>query len=243
MVSKLNNQHIDLKGEMAMQNVLSLKSSDISSILEELQERVEQAPHFFIDTPLIVDCSKLDEDQQATLSYDGLLTGVKALSFVPVAVRNIAQEFTASAVKAGWGILPERKLKEDEKDNNRQSQVADDNLDNLPATKTTVITYPVRSGQQVIEPEGDLVVLAHSGAGSELLAAGSIHVYGKISGRVIAGMHGDTSARIFCKDLQAELIAIAGQYLLLDEAETDLAGKSAMIYLNEGHIYIEPLIF
>jgi len=135
--------------------------------------------------------------------------------------------------------LPERKHKEDQTDNtqNHASETK------TPATKTTVITNPIRSGQQIIEPEGDLVVLSHSGAGSELLAAGSIHVYGKISGRVIAGMQGDTTARIFCKDLQAELIAIAGQYLLLDEAETDLVGKSAMIYLNEGHIHIEPLIF
>lgn len=221
-----------------MQNVLSLKSSDISSILEELQERVTQAPHFFLNTPLIVDCGKLNDDQQVSLSYDELLTGVKDLSFVPVAVRNISTDLIGDVLKAGWAVLPDRKDKEEPDTSSTQTPT-----DNIPATKTTVITTPIRSGQQVIEAEGDLVVLSHAGAGSELLAAGSIHVYGKISGRVIAGMHGDVTARIFCKDLQAELIAIAGQYLLLDEAKTDLVGKSAMIYLNEGHIHIEPLIF
>lgn len=224
-----------------MQNVLSLKSSNIDSILQELQERVEQAPHFFLNTPLIVDCSKLDEDQQSSLAYEDLFTGIKALSFVPIAVRSIAEEQNASAIKAGWGVLPERKHKDGEADSDSTPKQAAN--DNAPTTKTQVVSAPIRSGQQVIEREGDLVVLSHSGAGSELLAAGSIHVYGKISGRVIAGMHGDTSARIFCKDLQAELIAIAGQYLLLDEAETDLVGKSAMIYLNDGHVHIEPLIF
>lgn len=220
-----------------MQNVLSLKSSDIQHILEELQERVHQAPLLFLNTPLIVDCNKLQEELLVNFSFEKLLLGIKKLKFVPVAIRGIPDELSSEAVAAGWGVLPARKSKdEDQKESYSTSA-----LENLPATKTTVINTPVRSGQQVIEPEGDLVVLSHTGAGSEILAAGSIHVYGKISGRVIAGMHGDTTARIFCKALHAELIAIAGQYLLLDEANTDLVGKPAMIFLHEGRIHIEPL--
>ena len=89
--------------------------------------------------------------------------------------------------------------------------------------------------------EGDAVLLTHTSAGSEVMASGSVHVYGAIRGRVLAGVHGDTSARIFCRSLDAELIAIAGCYQLLDEGNTDLRGKPAMIRLDGEKLIIEAL--
>ena len=86
-----------------------------------------------------------------------------------------------------------------------------------------------------------MTVLTSTSAGSEVMADGSIHVYGAIRGRVLAGARGNTSARIFCQSLQAELIAIAGRYQLLDESSTELKGKPAMIYLDGEKLIIEPL--
>ena len=106
---------------------------------------------------------------------------------------------------------------------------------------TEVFDKPIRSGQQVFVDSGDAVLLTHTSAGSEVMASGSVHVYGAIRGRVLAGVHGDTSARIFCRSLDAELIAIAGRYQLLEEGNTDLHGKPAMIRLDGEKLIIEAL--
>ena len=99
-------------------------------------------------------------------------------------------------------------------------------------TSVKVIDRPLRSGQQVYFPEGSLVILQHTSAGSEILAGGSVHVYGSLRGRVLAGIGGDTSARIFCQKLEAELVAIAGHYRLLDDIDTNLKGSPAMVWLE-----------
>jgi len=104
-----------------------------------------------------------------------------------------------------------------------------------------IIEKPVRSGQQVFAENGDAILLTHTSAGSEVMASGSIHVYGALRGRVLAGVHGDVTARIFCRSLDAELIAIAGRYQLLDEGDTDLRGKPAMIRLDGEKLIIEAL--
>ena len=80
-----------------------------------------------------------------------------------------------------------------------------------------VITQPVRAGQQISAPNGDLIVLASVNAGSELFAAGNIHVYGALRGRALAGVKGDTKARIFTLQGNPELLAIAGEYVVNEE--------------------------
>ncbi len=108
--------------------------------------------------------------------------------------------------------------------------------------KSLTVVKPVRSGQQIYAAESDMTVLAQTSAGSEIMADGSIHVYGALRGRVLAGAMGNESARIFCQSLQAELIAIAGRYQLLDESDTKLIGKPAMIKLSGEKLIIEPLM-
>ena len=103
------------------------------------------------------------------------------------------------------------------------------------------VDRPVRSGQQIYAADSDMTVLAQTSAGSEIMADGSIHVYGALRGRVLAGAMGNESARIYCQSLQAELIAIAGRYQLLDESDTQLIGKPAMIKLMGEKLIIEPL--
>src|SRR3546814_8765088 len=76
---------------------------------------------------------------------------------------------------------------------------------------TRIITSPVRGGQQIYAQGGDLVVVSSVSPGAELLADGNIHVYGPMRDRALAGVKGDTKARIFCQPVSAELVSIAGQ--------------------------------
>ena len=91
---------------------------------------------------------------------------------------------------------------------------------------------PVRSGQSVIFPQGDLTILGSVASGSEVVAGGSIHIYGTLRGRAIAGSTGNASARIFCNKLEAELIAIDGLYRTADEMEPQFRGRPVQAWLE-----------
>lgn len=102
------------------------------------------------------------------------------------------------------------------------------------ASHHTVHTEVLRTGQSLNEEHGDIILIADMNSGSELIASGSIHVYGTARGRVIAGASGDQHARIFCQRLEAELISIAGTYCVADDIPTDKIGKSVHVCLNSN---------
>ena len=98
--------------------------------------------------------------------------------------------------------------------------------------RSLVVGHPIRSGQSVIHPQGDVTVLGHVASGAEVIAGGSIHVYGALRGRAIAGSDGDPQARIFCHKLEAELVAIDGLYRTADEMDSGLRGRPVQAWLE-----------
>jgi septum site-determining protein MinC len=122
----------------------------------------------------------------------------------------------------------------------RSSTKASPSVDQAPS-RSKVIVNPIRSGQQVYAKGGDLIVLAAVSAGAEILADGHIHVYGTLRGRALAGVQGDTSARIFCNGLQAELISIAGHYKLQDNIDTPSHTLPVQVYLENDLLSITLL--
>ena len=246
-----------LKGEMSMLNALYVSDLDVEKLCTELEKKRDEAPQFFMQSPIIIDCVALG-DKVADFDFGLLKKGLLDLGFIPVGVRNIPDSLNASVTKNGWAIMrsvqetvakntekqaEEKTAAEDENREGQQGQEGDQSVQQVPATISSVtVDRPVRSGQQIYATSADMTVLAPTSAGSEVMADGSIHVYGAIRGRVLAGARGNTSARIFCQSLQAELIAIAGRYQLLDESNTELKGKPAMIHLDGEKLIIEPLI-
>ncbi len=99
-----------------------------------------------------------------------------------------------------------------------------------------VVTQPVRSGQSLIFPEGDVTVIGSVASGAEVIAGGSIHIYGTLRGRALAGTTGNAAARIFCRKLEAELIAIDGYYKTAEDLGTDLRGGAVQIWLEGERI-------
>jgi septum site-determining protein MinC len=100
---------------------------------------------------------------------------------------------------------------------------------------------PVRSGQQVHAQGRDLAVVAAVGAGAEVIADGSLHVYGPLRGRALAGARGDAGARIFCTDFHAELVAIAGVFKVFEDIPAALRGKAVQVRLVDDQIDVSPL--
>ena len=97
---------------------------------------------------------------------------------------------------------------------------------------------PVRSGQQIYAENRDLTVLTTVGAGAEVIADGSVHIYGPLRGRALAGAKGNEQARIFCREFHAELVAIAGHYKVLEEIPKELRGKAVQVWLEDQQLKI-----
>jgi len=259
-----------LKGEMSMLNVLHLQEIDMKTLRLALQKKRDEAPQFFSQSPVVIDCSELAERCEA-IDFSELKDTISEQDFIPVGIRGIPEHLKAKVTKAGWALMrsghvpasastestaataataessEEIETISREAVQEKSSKAALENkpkqqsTESIPAIKSVTIDRPVRSGQQVYAANADLTLLSATSSGSELMADGSIHAYGPMRGRVLAGAHGNESARIFCSSLQAELIAIAGRYLLLDESNTKLKGRPAMVRLEGEKLLIEPL--
>lgn len=105
-----------------------------------------------------------------------------------------------------------------------------------------IVSEAVRSGQQLYAAGGDLIVLGPVSHGAELLADGNIHVYGTLRGRALAGLKGDIQARIFCRTLEAELICVAGVYMVSEQIKEDYGRKPVQIRLDGENLVIDPIV-
>jgi len=104
-----------------------------------------------------------------------------------------------------------------------------------------LLETPVRSGQTIIFPNGDITVLGSVASGAEVVAGGSIHVYGTLRGRAMAGSTGNAAARIFCSKNEAELISIDGYYRTAEEMDASLRSRSVQCWLADRVLTIAAL--
>jgi septum site-determining protein MinC len=110
-----------------------------------------------------------------------------------------------------------------------------------PEPASLLLECPVRSGQSVVFPNGDITVLGSVASGAEVIAGGSIHIYGTLRGRAIAGSTGNSRARIFCNKVEAELLAIDGFYRTADDIESSLRSQAIQAWLKDDVMFIAPL--
>ena len=238
-----------LKGSLVTLSILKPLSTDLSAIDAGLTAKVAQAPALFDRAPLLLDLADLPDAQ--ALDLHGLRALVAKLGFVPVAVRGGGETMATAAAAIGLGVLGEGRLPPDvepapppaeEAPPPPPAPTSDAAGPEAPIVPppTRVITQTVRSGQQVYS-RGDLIVLAGVSPGAELLADGHIHVYGALRGRALAGLRGNTQARIYCRALEAELIAVAGCFQVAEDIDPALRGRSAQVFLDGEDLVTAPL--
>lgn len=226
----------EIKAGLFPLTVLRLLTEDIEQASRQLQELLRKAPDFFTGAPIIIDLQAIESADKTDLI--GLVALLKQHSLVPIGVRNGTDPQRQQAVAAGLALLPNggamklRALPERRSGSNGR--------DNAPAM-SRIVSRPVRSGQQIYAAGSDLIVLAAVNPGAEVLADGSIHVYGPLRGRALAGISGQTEARIFCRSLEAEVIAIAGVYRVLEEPDAQFAGQQVQVYLSQGSLMVETV--
>lgn len=195
----------------------------------ELDSQIARAPGFFNNRPVVIDITFIPRNDPDLARLIGLFTarGVRVLG-----VEGAEQGFTPPAswnwppLLSGGRPVAVSEVPEEKPAPEPNNLIRDGNL---------------RSGQSIIFPKGDVTVVGSAGFGTEIVAGGSIHVYGALRGRAIAGAMGDAKARIFCRKLEAELIAIDGIYQTADGMPEKLRGKAAKISLDGDKIVIESL--
>ncbi len=241
--SQQNAHHspvLEFKSSSFSVPVLVLASNAITLIEQQLQEKIYQAPEFFKNSPLVFDLqelNKLDLDIDVTE-----LTGIiRKLGLLPIGIRSGTTQQNQQALELG---IPVHSGHSTTASSDAQKQQTPE-PEPIPepqavAVTSTLITHPVRSGQRIYA-EGDLVILAQVSAGAEIMAEGNIHVYGSLRGRALAGVQGNTEARIFCSDLQAELISIAGNYKISEDLNGTVLNQPVQIYLQNHALVIKDI--
>jgi septum site-determining protein MinC len=209
--------------------------------LVRLDDLAARSAGFFLRRPVVLDIDGLDIDRQELRDL------VSELSTRNVRVMGIEGARTSQlgpdmppAMTDGRPAADFEAPAADEKATSGKSKAADPVQSvvvepvAVPATVTPslIVSRPVRSGQSIFFPEGDVTIIGSVASGAEVVAGGSIHVYGPLRGRAMAGTTGNASARIFCRKLEAELIAIDGFYKTADDMEDGLRGKPAQIWLE-----------
>lgn len=250
-------------GQVGIAN-LRIRTLDVAQLAAEMRERVERAPKLFARAAVIVDfggLTALPDDATAR----ALMAALEGAGVHPVALAYGTPENDALAERLGLPVLAKFRVAYERAgeapgpeprgaeraapppaEPARTSEPARDPAPVaapvVDAEPGLVHALPVRSGQQVFAANRDLTVLAPVGAGAEVVADGSIHVYGALRGRALAGASGFTGARIFCREFHAELVAIAGHYKVLDDVPKALHGKPVQIWLDADEILqIQPL--
>ncbi|MGE8497776.1 MAG: septum site-determining protein MinC [Pseudomonas sp.] len=231
-----------LKGSMLAITVMELAHNDLDRLDQQLAEKVAQAPAFFSNTPLVLALDKLPEGE-GVLDLGALMAVCRRHGLRTLAVRANREDDIAAANALDLPVLPPSGARE------RVLEVGPPPAPKKPekpaepeVKPSKVITSPVRGGQQVYAQGGDLIVLAPVSAGAELLADGNIHVYAPMRGRALAGIKGNTKARIFCQQMGAELLSIAGQYKVAEDLRRDpLWGDAVHVSLSGDVLNITRL--
>jgi len=199
----------------------------IAGWLEEIDVTLARSPEFFVGKPVVLDLSAVD------LSRSAIAHLIKSLEQRNIRIFGIegvnAAQLTTSMpplLTGGRDCL----LRQTEP---RKPEAK-------PKPISLLLDSPVRSGQSIIS-EGDVTVLGSVGSGAEIVAGGSIHVYGALRGRAMAGFNGNAAARIFCQKIEAELLAIDGYYKTAEEIDATLRDHPAQAWLEGNVMKITPL--
>lgn len=224
------SQAFRLKGRLFTLTVLQLVTTDQIAFENQVVETVSRAPKLFENMPVVFDLSLVNTVE---FDFEVLLSIARSHGMIPIAIQGGSSLQLALAKSSNLAIL--------NASTSQDRSFSDQPVESGPSAtlKSKLVTHPVRSGQQIVAKGTDLTVTSSVSHGAELLADGSIHVYGALRGRALAGLSGDMDARIYCHSLEAELVSIAGFYRLSDGIEP--LNRPCQIYLKDEHIVVEPL--
>jgi len=247
---------LEFKSSTFFSPILILYTNDMVAIEQMLHEKINLAPDFFKDSPLIIDLRELNK-LNLDLDFAQVAQLLRRTGFFPVGIRGGNEQQNKQARALSLPIDTVRELGnsiiigEAQKQESIQQPPAQPEvvivkesvqpaaIPPVPAA-SVLVTQPIRSGQRIYS-SGDLIILSQVSAGAEIMAEGNIHVYNTLRGRALAGVHGNTAARIFCFDLQAELVSIAGDYKTSEDLNKQTYNNPVQVYLQNHALIIKEI--
>ncbi|WP_346911884.1 septum site-determining protein MinC [uncultured Roseibium sp.] len=232
----------------------------------ELDRIISRSPGFFIDRPIILDVrgkkipiedlevilAGLGERSIRVMGIDGI-AGTRLKPGMPPSFAGGRLATDIEVPDQEGAVAPEKTETKALSGSKKSQPEANDRKKPANGTfqkavtgvaadgQSIVITEPVRSGQSVVHPTGDVTVVGSVASGAEVIAGGSIHIYGALRGRALAGVSGNERARIFCSKLEAELVSINGLYTIADDFADHVVNKPAQIRFDEERLIFESL--
>jgi septum site-determining protein MinC len=202
--------------------------------LQELDDWTANSRGFFAGRPVVLDLNMLrpKPGEVAGLVSQLAERGIRIYAIEANGIDALDPDLPPLLKGAKASVIDEKPAEED---------ATAAKAEEPPAQGSLMIKSPVRSGQSIFHPYGDVIVLGSVGSGSEIVAGGSVHVYGALRGRVFAGATGNDRARIFCRKNEAELLAVDGWYLTAEQAEPSTRGRPIQAFLEDGVIQVTAL--
>lgn len=186
--------------------ILELHTSDLELINEDLEQRNKLSPNFFKQTPIVVDLKNCQEHGK----LKALVQTIEQHGLVVMALSHAEKGLDEDIKSLNLNLLDQFSPKE----------LPESQPTPIQTNKTKTIHTPIRTGQQVINQEGDLIITKATSSGTEIIAKGSIVVMSTLRGKALAGVGGEEHSEIICQSLQAELVSIAGVYLTSEQLES-----------------------
>jgi septum site-determining protein MinC len=199
--------------------------------LAEIDATLERSPGYFVGKPIVLDLASVDLSSSAIAHLLGSLNerNIRVLGIEGVDEERLAANMPPLLTGGRACVItrsePAQKAEPEAK----------------PKPNSLLLESPVRSGQSIVFMEGDVTVLGSVGSGAEIVAGGSIHIYGTLRGRAMAGVNGNSNARIYCQRIEAELLAIDGYYQTAEEIDDTLRNRPAQAWLQGDTMKITPL--
>jgi septum site-determining protein MinC len=196
--------------------------------LEEIDATLARSPGFFVGKPVVLDLAAVDLSQSAIAHLVTSLEqrNIRILGIEGVDAAHVTTSMPPLLTGGRHCLLTQAEPKKPEP---------------KPKSMSLLLENPVRSGQSVVFTDGDVTVLGSVGSGAEIVAGGSIHIYGALRGRAMAGVSGNSAARIYCQKIEAELLAIDGYYQTAEDISAMLRNRPAQAWLDGEIMRITPL--
>ncbi len=214
---------LELKGASFTLSVLHIYNTDLDKFATELAAKVAQAPQFFVGAPLVVNLSAIES---ADLDIVAIRQVMQQHNLVLVGFTGANEALTRQIRTMGLAILKTGKAVV---------------TPPPPHKETRILQQNIRSGQQIYAQNSDLIIFGNVGNGAEVIADGSIHIFGALRGKAMAGAKGNTQAVILARKLEAELVSVAGQYWLSENLAEHADSTSGCIRLDGDSLVFETL--
>ncbi|VFP77794.1 septum site-determining protein MinC [Buchnera aphidicola] len=240
----MKNQSITFKNKNFSILVIYLKNIKPDYFESFLREKIQESPSFFQNKLIVLNVENISHK----FNWINIKNFILSIGLFLIGIMDCKDKCLKKKILcSGLPILSDQYSTALKRCNNNINSYYKYEIFQKSRSSTSIscrsyiVNHLIRSGQKIYSPYNDLIITNNVSSGAELISGGNIHIYGNMRGRVLAGMNGDVTRKIFCTCLFAELVSIAGEYLTIEQIPVKFLGQSVEISLINRILYIKYL--